>query len=283
MSTQNKVFGRQRFSLATAVGLRSHTVWPCPEVIKRFSCSTQLSMKFVQLKNLKLLTIANSFLLNIVEHEIFSANKYENVVGIFIFISRENFMFSWIEHEKKITTSEPGLIGPCTTISPSEPLRCVWAPSDICIHWRYKSPCASAQSDQNLHCPHEETLLPWLSKNVPIDDSDQTARLIWIFIFWRCVSGVCVGCGVGTHIAFSVDPIYTPTGLRPKKRNTRETELFPNYYAFLERLLCDLKLESNLFSCRRALVLKWMNYIIEYWFYKGSIMQCQPSKLFHIH
>ena len=35
-------------------------------------------MKFVLLINLKLLTIANSFLLNIAEHEIFSANKYEN-------------------------------------------------------------------------------------------------------------------------------------------------------------------------------------------------------------
>ena len=49
-----------------------------PEVIKLFPCSTQLSMKFVQLINLKLLTIANSFLLNIAEYENFSANKYEN-------------------------------------------------------------------------------------------------------------------------------------------------------------------------------------------------------------
>ena len=34
------------------------------------------------------------FFLNIAEHENFSANKYENAnnVGIFIFISRENFM-----------------------------------------------------------------------------------------------------------------------------------------------------------------------------------------------
>ena len=32
-----------------------------PEVIKVFSCSVQLSMKFVLLINLKLLTIANSF------------------------------------------------------------------------------------------------------------------------------------------------------------------------------------------------------------------------------
>ena len=49
-----------------------------PEVIKLFSCSTHLRMKFVLLINRKLLTIANSFLLNIAEHEIFSANKYEN-------------------------------------------------------------------------------------------------------------------------------------------------------------------------------------------------------------
>ena len=48
------------------------------EVIKLFSCSTQLSMKFVLLINLELLTIANSFLLNIAEYENFSANKYEN-------------------------------------------------------------------------------------------------------------------------------------------------------------------------------------------------------------
>ena len=49
-----------------------------PEVIKLFSCSDQLSMTFVLLINLKLLTISNSFLLNIAEHENFSANKYEN-------------------------------------------------------------------------------------------------------------------------------------------------------------------------------------------------------------
>ena len=34
--------------------------------------------KFVMLIYLEFLTIANSFLLNIAEHEIFSANKYEN-------------------------------------------------------------------------------------------------------------------------------------------------------------------------------------------------------------
>ena len=51
---------------------------PDSKVIKLFSCSAKASMKFVLLINLKLLTIANSFLLNIAEHENFSANKYEN-------------------------------------------------------------------------------------------------------------------------------------------------------------------------------------------------------------
>ena len=51
---------------------------PGSEVIKLFSCSTQISMKFVLLINLKILAMAISFLLNIAEHEHFSANKYEN-------------------------------------------------------------------------------------------------------------------------------------------------------------------------------------------------------------
>ena len=39
-------------------------------------------MKFVLLINLKLLTIANSFLLNIAEHENFSVDKYETVFSL---------------------------------------------------------------------------------------------------------------------------------------------------------------------------------------------------------
>ena len=37
-----------------------------------------MSMKNFMQINLKLLTVPNSFLLNIAEHENFSANKYEN-------------------------------------------------------------------------------------------------------------------------------------------------------------------------------------------------------------
>ena len=64
-------------------------------------------MKFDLLIFLKLPTAANSFLLNITEHGIFSANKYEN--GILIFISGENFMLSRVEHEKSFITSGPEL------------------------------------------------------------------------------------------------------------------------------------------------------------------------------
>ena len=83
--------------------------WSGPEVIEVFSCSTHLSRKFVLLINLKLLIIPNFFLLNIAEHEISSGNKYENANNswIFIFISRENFMLSWVEHEKSFITSGP--------------------------------------------------------------------------------------------------------------------------------------------------------------------------------
>ena len=45
---------------------------------KMFSWSTQLTMNFVLRINLKLLTIVNYVLLNIAEHENFSADKYEN-------------------------------------------------------------------------------------------------------------------------------------------------------------------------------------------------------------
>ena len=53
-------------------------------------------MKFILLINLKLLTVANPFLLNVAEHENVSAinMKMPSIVGIFIFISRENFMLS---------------------------------------------------------------------------------------------------------------------------------------------------------------------------------------------
>ena len=62
------------------------------EVIKLFSCLTQLSMKIVLLINLKLLTTTNCFLLNIAEHENFSANEYEN--ANYSYLSAEKILCS---------------------------------------------------------------------------------------------------------------------------------------------------------------------------------------------
>ena len=64
-------------------------------------------MKLFLLINLILLAIANAFLSNIAENESFSANKYENASYCCIFISRENFMLSSVEHELSFITSGP--------------------------------------------------------------------------------------------------------------------------------------------------------------------------------
>ena len=67
-----------------------------PEVIKLFSCSTQLSMKFALLMNLSLLIIPNSLLLNIAEHENFSVNKYKKcqLLLAFSYLLAESSMLS---------------------------------------------------------------------------------------------------------------------------------------------------------------------------------------------
>ena len=104
---------------------------PGPEVIKLFSCSTHLSIKFFLLINLKLLTTENSFLLNIAERENFSANKHENA------------NYCWVEHEKSFITSGPGLPLPDNWAATSGNVS-----SDMCAMRRFWSTCAFAQSDQ---------------------------------------------------------------------------------------------------------------------------------------
>ena len=89
-------------------------------------------MKFVHLINLKLLTILNSFLLKIAEHENFSANKYENANN------REIFMLSSVEHEKSFIISEPGplrLLGLYIIYENREPLKTVRGISDVIFQY----------------------------------------------------------------------------------------------------------------------------------------------------
>ena len=67
-----------------------------------------LSMKFFLLVNLKLLIIANFFLLNITEHENFSANKYENANYCWHFhIYLAEKISCSAEHENFFITSRP--------------------------------------------------------------------------------------------------------------------------------------------------------------------------------
>ena len=60
------------------VYIHGELTWP--RGYKTFSYSTLLSLKFVLLIKLKLLTVTNSFLLNIADNENFSVNKYENAI-----------------------------------------------------------------------------------------------------------------------------------------------------------------------------------------------------------
>ena len=61
--------------------------------------------------NLKLLVIANHFLLNVVEHENLSANnmKMPTIVDIFILAEQSSCSAVRAGHEKSFITSGPGL------------------------------------------------------------------------------------------------------------------------------------------------------------------------------
>ena len=57
----------------------------------------------------------------------------------------------------------------------------------LCAQRRLKSTCASAQSDQSLRCPFEETLHLWLCKMHPLKILIRLSECadVWIY-FWRC-------------------------------------------------------------------------------------------------
>ena len=78
-----------------------------------FPCSTQLSMKFSVLINMKMPSITGIFIF--ISREIFmlryvqQEKKSAVVCNNLRFISRTNFMLSWVEHDKSFITSGPGL------------------------------------------------------------------------------------------------------------------------------------------------------------------------------
>ena len=59
-------------------------------------------MKFVKLIIFKLLIIMNSYLLNIAEHDTFSANKYENAILAFSNLFAEKISWSAELSMKKV-------------------------------------------------------------------------------------------------------------------------------------------------------------------------------------
>ena len=72
-------------------------------------------------------------------------------------------------------------------------------PSDMCAQRRLKSACASAQSDQSLRWPLEETLYPSLSKTRPakilirvrecaVWSESSLGAHVRRYVFWRCES-----------------------------------------------------------------------------------------------
>ena len=101
---------------------------PGRAVIKLFSCSTQLSMKFSLLIKMKMPTIVGIFIFISRENcwhfrihlqrkfhaQPCLARKKKTIVstGNLRFISSTNFMLSWAEHEKRFTTSGPDVKGP---------------------------------------------------------------------------------------------------------------------------------------------------------------------------
>ena len=79
------------------------SAFPGPEVIKKFSCSTQLSMKFILLIKLTILTFffKTVFMLNSAEH--FQLSWAWKIFKCWYFYFQDQL--SWVEHEKCFITS----------------------------------------------------------------------------------------------------------------------------------------------------------------------------------
>ena len=100
-----------RIQHCTSAGFKPRTSPPGPKVIKLFSCSTQLSMKFKFLINTEMAQINPFFWSRPSEPFILLIYvKMPTVVGILTFIRRINFSLSSAEHKKSFITSGPGVM-----------------------------------------------------------------------------------------------------------------------------------------------------------------------------
>ena len=81
-----------------------------PEIIKRFHMLNSPEHEICPAnKFLKLLTIANSFLITYLsmKNSLLINMKMPTIIGIFIFINRENFMLNPVLHKRNFITSGP--------------------------------------------------------------------------------------------------------------------------------------------------------------------------------
>ena len=112
---------------------------PGPEVIKRFSYSTQLSIKFFVLINVKMPTIVGILTFMSRKNSLLHLSEHEKCWISWYFHTYEylNFMLNWVEHEKSFITSGPG----------------VWCMKDRITIWRYPDLHTIAWSPVFLYQP----------------------------------------------------------------------------------------------------------------------------------
>ena len=82
--------------------------YPGPEIIKLFSCSTQLNMKLSLLINMKMLAFSYLSAEKLSCAATFSKKEFA-IVSNWRLISRTNVVLGWVEHEKGFITLEPGM------------------------------------------------------------------------------------------------------------------------------------------------------------------------------
>ena len=141
-----------------------------PKVIKLFSCSTQLSMKFFLLINVKMPTIVGILTLMSGKNSILdlSEPKKAEFLDIFLFRCIYNFMLNWVEHENKIITSGP----------------------DCRVHWFILTSLTSRDSMLLLECKlnWHYARYWWQKKTMqarkPFNVCNQMQFKLFFFFFW---------------------------------------------------------------------------------------------------
>ena len=101
--------------------------------------------------------------------------KMPTFVGIFISISRENFMFSWVEHEKSFIT-----LGPCCLNHTQFVNHIMYKPGAF-MNWRSCSPCWWS-SRKGLASLAQSCASDWWSGDCGFDPHQVSNILSWRLI-----------------------------------------------------------------------------------------------------